>query len=75
MKLTRSWAPLKVSSKLYLKIIDCMPDELAASSFIRFEIWDEGKLVIKSGGPVRVSHFVDVYVAKKKLLRGVKSLK
>ena len=70
-KLTRSWVPLKVTSKFILKIIDCMPDELAASSFIRFEIWDEGKLVTRAGEPVRVSHFVDVYVAKQKLLRGV----
>ena len=70
-KLTRSWVPLKVTSKFVLKIIDCMPDELAASSFIRFEIWDEGKLVTRAGEPVRVSHFVDVYVAKQKLLRGV----
>ena len=70
VKLTRHWSALSVSPNYILKIVDCMPDELSASSFIRFEVWDEGKLVIKSGEPVRIAHFVDVYVAKKKLPRG-----
>ena len=39
-----------------------MPDELAPSSFIRFELWDEGKLVGKFGEPFRLSHVVDVMV-------------
>jgi flagella basal body P-ring formation protein FlgA len=69
-ELTRAWVPFQVKNNYVIKIIDCMPDELSASSFIRFEVWDQGKLVKRFGEPVRFSHFVDVYVAKVKLLRG-----
>ena len=42
--ITREWRVLDVSSNFFLKIRDCAPDELSSSSFIRFEIWDEGTL-------------------------------
>ena len=69
-KLTRVWQAIEVSPNYIVKIIDSMPDELSPSSFVRFEIWDQGKLVMKYGEPLRIAHFVDVFVAKNKLVRG-----
>ena len=69
-KLTRIWQAIEVSSNYIVKIIDSMPDELSPSSFVRFEVWDQGKLVMKYGEPLRIAHFVDVFVAKNKLVRG-----
>lgn len=67
---TRVWNPVKLSSNFILKIVDCMPDELAPSSFIRFELWDEGKLIGKFGEPFRLSHVVDVMVLREPISRG-----
>ena len=47
-----------------------MPDELSASSFIRFEVWDQGKLVSRHGEPFRLAHIVDVMVLREPLTRG-----
>ena len=69
-KLTRIWQTIEVSPNYIVKIIDSMPDELSPSSFVRFEVWDQGKLVMKYGEPLRIAHFVDVFVAKNKLVRG-----
>ena len=69
-KATRQWKPLQVSSSFILKIVDCMPDELSASSFIRFEVWDQGKLVSRHGEPFRLAHIVDVMVLREPLTRG-----
>ena len=69
-KLTRIWKQLEVSPNYIVKIIDSMPDELSPSSFVRFEVWDQGKLVMKYGEPLRIAHFVDVFVAKNKLVQG-----
>ena len=69
-KATRFWKPIEISSSFILKIIDCMPEELSSSSFIRFEVWDQGKLVGKFGEPFRFSHVVEVMVVRDQLIRG-----
>ncbi len=69
-KATRFWKPIEISPNFILKISDCMPDELSSSSFIRFEVWDQGKLVGKFGEPFRFSHVVEVMVARDQLNRG-----
>ena len=69
-QITRQWKPLQISSSFILKVIDCMPDELSPSSFIRFEIWDMGKLVDSHGEPFRLGHIVDVMVLRESISRG-----
>lgn len=69
-QITRQWKPLKISSSFILKVIDCIPDELSPSSFIRFEIWDMGKLIGQFGEPFRLGHIVDVMVLRESISRG-----
>ena len=59
--LTREWKEIKVSSNYLLKISDCSPDEICPSTFVRFSIWDNGKLVGEFSEPVRISQYVDVF--------------
>ena len=70
--LTRQWNPLKVSSNFIIKIRDCMPDQLSASSFVRFSIWDKGLKVADCAEPIRLTHFIEVYCTKNLLQRGSK---
>ena len=69
--LTREWEELKVSSNYLLKISACSPDEICPSTFVRFSIWDNGKLVGEFSEPVRISQYVDVFYSSKPLLRGM----
>ena len=58
---TREWKPMELSSNFLLKIKDCVPDELVVSSFVRFDLWDQGLLVGEFAVPIRMSHMVDVF--------------
>ena len=69
--LTREWEELNVSSNYLLKISTCSPDEICPSTFVRFSIWDNGKLVGEFSEPVRISQYVDVFYSSKPLLRGM----
>ena len=67
---TREWKPMELSSNFLLKIKDCVPDELVVSSFVRFDLWDQGLLVGEFAVPIRMSHMVDVYFTSSPILRG-----
>mgnify|MGYP001161397185 FL=1 len=69
---TREWSDLKVSSNFFLKIRDCAPDELAPSSFVRFEVWDEGDLVGQFSEPIRMAHMMEVFFTTVPFARGNK---
>jgi flagella basal body P-ring formation protein FlgA len=69
---TRQWNPVKLSGSFIIKIRDCMPDQLCASTFIRFAIWDNGSNIGEFAEPIRVSHFVDAFYTKSLLQRGSK---
>lgn len=70
--LTREWRSISVGSNFLLKIIDCMPDELTSSSFIRFSIWDKGSLIGNYAEPIKMAHYVDVFFSKQQLNRGAR---
>jgi len=70
--ITREWRVLDVGSNFFLKIRDCAPDELSSSSFIRFEIWDEGRLVGQYSEPIRMAHMVEVHFTAVPFPRGSK---
>lgn len=69
---TRSWRDVDVSSNFFLKIRDCAPDELSPSTFIRFEVWDKGRLVGQYSEPIRMAHMMEVYITSSPLSRGSK---
>ena len=69
---TREWLDIDVSSNFLLKIRDCAPDELSPSTFIRFEIWDEGRLVGQYSEPIRMTHMVEVHFTTVPFARGSK---
>jgi flagella basal body P-ring formation protein FlgA len=70
--LSREWSPIEVSSNFIVKIADCTPDEICASTFIRFSIWDGGELIGNFSEPVRLSQLVDFFYSSKPLQRGVR---
>ena len=70
--LSREWKPVDISSNFIIKITDCSPDEISPSTFVRFSIWDNGKLVGEYSEPVRLSQYVDVFYSSKPLQRGVR---
>ena len=70
--LSREWNPVEVSSNFIVKILDCTPDEICSSTFVRFSIWDGGELIGNFSEPVRLSQFVDVFYSSKPLQRGVR---
>lgn len=68
--LTRKWIPEEVSSNFIVKILDCSPDELVSSTFVRFDIWDNGDLIGRFSEPLRIAHMVEVFVSNSPLVRG-----
>ena len=71
---TRQWKPIRLSGNFFIKIRDCMPDQLTSSTFLRFAIWDNGACIGEFAEPVRVSHFLDCYYTKNLSSRGSKLL-
>jgi len=69
---TRAWRDIDVSSNFLLKIRDCAPDELSPSTFIRFEVWDKGRLIGQYSEPIRMAHMMEVYVTRTPFVRGSK---
>jgi len=70
--LTRDWKPFDIGSNFMVKVNDCMPDELASSTFVRFSIWDQGVLVGNFAEPIRLAHYVDVFFSDKQFSRGAR---
>lgn len=70
--LTRDWQSFEVGSNFIIKINDCMPDELVSSTFVRFSVWDQGKLLGDFAEPVRLAHYVDVFFSDKQFSRGAR---
>jgi len=70
--LTREWRKFAAGSNFIIKIKDCSPDELTSSSFVRFSLWDQGKLIGDFAEPVRLAHYVNVFFSKSPLLRGTR---
>ncbi|MDG1138871.1 MAG: flagellar basal body P-ring formation chaperone FlgA [Opitutales bacterium] len=70
--LTRDWRSFEIGSNFIIKITDCMPDELVSSTFVRFSIWDQGKLLGNFAEPVRLAHYVDVFFSDKQFSRGAR---
>ncbi len=68
--LGREWVPLQVSHNFQIKIRDSNPDELTASTYTRFSVWDKGERLGDFSMPLKLSHLQGVFFSKIPLQRG-----
>lgn len=72
VNLTSAWAPLETKTDPILKLVDVSPDELSASSFVRFSLWDSGAKVGDFSLPIRVAQMRDIFVTDRSIPFGSK---
>ncbi|MEK9772193.1 MAG: flagellar basal body P-ring formation chaperone FlgA [Opitutae bacterium] len=75
VNLTSSWNPVEIQSNFVLKLADISPDELSASCFVRFSLWESGAKVGDFALPIRVAQMRDVYVTARSIPFGAKLTK